>query len=606
MKSLTIYLTDLRSSLVWHIAWIFAIAVTWLITVGIYPGDKAMGELIPLLQTPYVQDLIGNIGSASPGYALWIFFMIPFIDIMILIYAMTSGVRAGVQSVSDGTGELLNTLPVSRTNYALTRMVSNFTPLVIYFIIQAIIFLIPVSGSSMKLDIVFNITWWGILFCLFGMLLGMFLGLIVGNATKGHELSIVLVLVFYAIQVLTNTQTNLNYLNDINPLSFFNPGDILLGNGFVKQYKIFGFTYYYYPVLLVLLSIVLFVLILYEYNRKDLSDDAGFHFNIFKRISLKKHFTSENSFLSELKFVLIPFVFVKNILFPKNVRNNPFVFWARALENKLPITADFIYSDNVVIFIAIFATFLFFPLQIGYYPGNKVVNETMGSFGSIGLINVFVYGHNLTADPYLWYITISALGTMWMILIPLVFFWVRKAVTRDGNSGTGEIFGGIAINNRTVVIQRMIAMFLELVLIDLVMVFWLLLSEAMTGKTFDKFWEVMAIIGLLPLYIFLISFTTLITLIFKKLGNLISGLFLAVIILSFIMSVISPNLNYWYLRGIFSLYDPVAIVTNKSFTTNNNGLTILSILSVISIAIVVGIASKFTWLNISNRAETKN
>ena len=606
MKSLSIYLGEIRASLVWHISWIVALAVTWIITVGIYPGDKAMADLVPLLNTPYLQDLIGNIGSASPGYALWIFLMIPFIDIMILIYAMTSGVRASVQSISDGTGELLNTLPVSRSNYVITRMVSHFTPLVIYFIIQAVIFLIPVSGSSMKLSIVFNITWWGILFALFGLLFGMLLGLLMGNTTKGHELSIVLVLVFYAIQILTNIQKNLNYINDINPFSFYDPSQNLLGNGFVKQYKIFGFTYYYYPVLLTILSVVLFLLILFEYNRKDLSDDAGFHFNIFKRISLKKHLETGNSHLTNLKFVFIPFIFVKNIFFPKNVRNNPFVFWARILENKLPLTADFIYSDNVVIFIAVFAVILFFPLQIGYYPGDTVVYETMNSFGSIGIVSVFLYGHNLTADPYLWYITISALGTIWMIMIPLVFFWVRKAVTRDGNSGTGEIFGGIALKNRTVVIQRMIAMFLELLLIDLIIVFFLLLSEAMTGKTFDKFWEVMAIVSLLPLYIFLISVATIISLIFRKFGNLISGLFLTVVVLTFIMSVVSPNLNYWYLRGIFSLYDPVAIIINHSLTTNNNGLAILSVLSIVSIVIVVWLGSKFTWLNISNRAETKN
>ena len=107
-------------------------------------------------------------------------------------------------------------------------------------------------------------------------------------------------------------------------------------------------------------------------------------------------------------------------------------------------------------------------------------------------------------------------------------------------------------------------------------------------------------------YIFLISFATLITLIFKKTGNLLSGLFLVGIVLTFIISIVSPNLNEWYLRGIFSLYDPVAIIINHSLTTNNNGLAILSLLSVISIALVIWLGSKFTWLNISNRTETKN
>ena len=292
---------------------------------------------------------------------------------------------------------------------------------------------------------------------------------------------------------------------------------------------------------------------------------------------------------------------MKRILFPENVRNNPFVFWARIFEKKLPITADFIYSDNMLLFISFIATFLFYPVQIGYYPGDATA-QGLASSGTIFL--VFSYGHNLATQPYLFYIVASAIGVTWMIVAPCTFFWVRKAIRNDGNSGTGEIFGGIPLNPKSVVLQRFLAIFIELSFISALCGFWIIFSEALTNKTYNKLWEVLSLFpGMIPLYIFLISITIVISLLFKQKGGLLTGIVLIGVILSFIISALNSSFDTWYLRGIFGLYDPVEIILNKSFLANSDGIIYLIILSIISFGIMIFTASRFTWLNITDQSE---
>lgn len=603
MKSLAIYFSELRANFVWHAAWLATFTGFLLLLVEIYPGDKTMQVFLTLMQTSaYFEDLLGKFGSSSAGFSLWVSMMFPFMVIFLLIYAMTTGVRAAIQSVSDGTGELFHTLPVSRSGFISTRAISNFTYIIIYFIIQTIIFSIPFTGHTLKINYLVNIAWWGLLFSLFGLLIGMLMGLLAGNSTKGHQLSIILILVFYSFQILTRININLSSLDNINPLTYYQPDQYLIGLGFVKNEKLFGITYYYYPVALFLFSIVLFIMCLMEFNRKDLSNDAGLHFNFFKRLSLteNRNFSVRKSKI--LGIVISPFIFIKDIFFPKNVRNNPFVFWARIFENNLPITADFIYSDNMLLFIAFLAIFFFFPFQIGYYPGDAI-SRNLALNTSGGVFSILTYGHNLVAYPYLYYLVSNTIGVTWIIIVPLCFFWVRKAIRTDGNSGTGEIFGGIPLKSKTIVFQRLFAIFIELVFLIALMIFWLVLCEAFTNETFNKIWEIYSLLGMIPLYIFLISITFILSLEFKQKGGFLSGILLIGIVISFIISVLNNNLNTWYFRGIFGLYDPVDIIQNSSFLANNGGLVYLTVLSIISICILILTASKFTWLNITNKSE---
>ncbi len=586
MKAFSIYLTELRHNIAWHVSWMI-----FLISYAIWMYD------------------------------LWLTFLIPFLVIGLLTYTITTGVRTSVQSISEKTGELLHTLPVSRKKMLLVRIFSSLTPIIAFFIIQFIFLSVHSFGPKglFTQDKIDTITGWGILFGIFGLLLGVFLGLLMSNTTKGLQLAILIVLVSFVSQTVFRINANLNYLLDLVPFSYYQPNQYILYGSYAKEANIFSISFHFYPVMLVIYSFILLIVTIVIFDKKDLIDDAGLHISFF-RVFLKRKIAISNVSRTNdslVKKLLTPFRVlyhsflnsinkVKSGFFPKNVRNNPFVFWGRIFAPKYPLMADFIYSDNILLFIGSFALFLLFPFQISHYPGNTAVEASIHSFGQTPIFSVFTYGHNLSTAPYLWFLCTNTVGIIWIIFLPLSYFWVSKAIRRDANSGYGEILGGLSLDNKQVVIQRLIAIFIELVILTIVSVFLLLFTEALNGKTYDKEWEIMAIISLLPLYIFIITFTATIALLFKNKGGIIAGIFILTIIGTFILSFLVSSLNTWYMRGLFSLYDPVQIIQKKSLLVNSYGLLVLVLLDFFSFIGLLFTASKYTWLNISEKTNVPN
>ena len=197
---------------------------------------------------------------------------------------------------------------------------------------------------------------------------------------------------------------------------------------------------------------------------------------------------------------------------------------------------------------------------------------------------------------------VNTIGLIWVVLLPLTFVWVTKAIRRDGNEGYGEILGGLSLNNRNVVIQRMVAIFSELIFLDLVTILMLLFTEALNGQSYDKVWEIIAIICMIPLYIFLITFSMIAALLFKEKGGLLIEIFLITIIGTFILSFLVSSLNTWYMKGLFSLYDPVLIIEKKSLFVNSAGVLVLLLMDCLTILGLVSIGSRYTWLNVTEKA----
>ena len=565
MNVFVIYLTELRRNIRWHIIWLI-----FLLTYAIWI------------------------------YNLWLTFLIPILVIVLLIYTMTSGVRGAIQTISDKTGELLYSLPVARKKFLVIHLLANFTPIMVFFFLQFLIMSIHSFGPEglITQNKILVISLWGIFFGLFGLLFGASVGIFTGNTAKGYQMSIIAILISYVMKTVIQMNPGLNVFSDINPLIYYQPDQYLLFKSFVKNATLFTISFPFYPVILIILILFFLFMSLHEFDRKDLTDDASVHINFIRKYSLNKTQEINKNKLKIIYFVFSPFIIVKNILFPKNVRNNPLVFWARIFENRLPLTADFIFSDNIILFIAVFTLFLLFPFQLSHYPGDVAVLTSINTFGQAKIFSVFTYGHNLDNNPYLWFLCVNSIGLLWVIFFPLSFLWVIKAFLRDSNSGYGEIFGGLAIDNIQAVIHRIFAIIFELIFLDFVAIFWLLITEILNGQTYDKIWEIISIICLLPLYIFIIAFSGTLTLFLKDKGLYISGTLLAAILCFFILSILTNSSNIWFIGGIFNLYDPILIIEEKSLTVNGNGILILIIIDIFSIIGLIKSASNYTWVNI--------
>lgn len=608
MKFVATCWTETRSSFVWHLGWFLAMIGLVTIAVIIYPGEEAIEGMLPLLEDELFEAFLGQLGGVEPSYTLWIGMFIPFMSVFVFLYGMMSGVRVAVQSVTEGTGELVHTLPVSRTFFLLTRSLVAFAAMAIYFLAQFVLLSTPFWGSAIVFNDLVTVTWWGLLFGVFSLFFGVGLGLVAGNSTRGMQFGLLAILVFYAMQILGRVRTEAENLNEFNPLNFYKPESVVLA-GTMEESTLAGLTYPTYPVYLVFLVLTLLLVTMLEFNRKDLTDDAGVSLRSFHNLfSHDRRWEPQGLSVVIFNILASParlFKRVKTILFPKSVRNNPFVFWGRGFENRFPFAADFVYSDHMTIMVAFLGILMFYPFQLMLYPGDELIQSSIQGFGSTGFMQVFTYGYDLSADPYLWFVTSQALGISWLIMLPLCYFWVRKAFLQDGRTGAGEILGSTPTPPHTVVFQRMVAIVVELVGVVLLMTFWLVLSELVTGSSYDLTWEVVALLASIPFYLFLITCGAVLSLLFRERGNQLVMIFLAGVLVLFLVSILSEPFDHWVVRGLFGLYDPVAIMQEKSLLVSNGGVVVLAIGSVLGLVGVRLLSSRYSWLILSQQSERK-
>ncbi len=588
MKLISIYKNELRINITWHFAWIFTLGFLLLLIIIIYPGDQAMKDFMPLLQIDLFEAFIGSIGGSSPNYTLWIAILIPMIVIAYFLYGITTGVRVVNQSISDHTGELIHTLPVSRNNFLLTRILVTFLPFLLFFLLQFFLFWTNIFGQNIETKKLLTITWWGILFMICTMFIGIALGLIAGNTGRGYQFSLLFVLILYVMQIIGRLQPDYANLNNFNPLNFYQPEIVLLTDT-MEEGKLLDQSFPLFPIYTLILTIILILLVFFEFNRKDLSEDAGIHFNTSKLVK------NQNKLVILVLSIWKEF---KKVIISKKIRNNPFVFWARIFERRSPITADFIYSDNMTLLISFMAFVTIFPFQLALYPGDTLIKKSIAGFSSNPFFLFITYGIDLTKNPYLWFLVSQTLGILWVVLLPLSAYWAYKAVLKDGNTQTGEILGSIPINSKDVVFQRLFAIFLELLYLNFWIIVFVIISEQITGSSYDLVWEIITILSGIPFYCFLITLMFEINLSFKRKGTIISILFLFFIVISFFISVVIKSFDYWYIRGIFSLYNPVLILQQKSLVVANYGLFLLCFMTIFLLLVLTRLKNRFIWVNI--------
>ena len=152
--------------------------------------------------------------------------------------------------------------------------------------------------------------------------------------------------------------------------------------------------------------------------------------------------------------------------------------------------------------------------------------------------------------------------------------------------------GSLPVDRTKVMLQRLLAVLLMLIFTVLQMIFWLVVSEKFDGVITNQKWEIIAIISVIPLYIFMISAGLVLGLLMKN-GVKYAQLSLLGLILWFIAGI-SLDKN----AGIFGWYDPVLIISKQSLSVVNYGVFWLSGLAIIFAIMIVTLASRFNWLHI--------
>lgn len=616
--------TELKEHRSWFIGWLILMFSFSLMIVFIYPGEEGMRDMMALLDDPLFESFLGSIADENPSYALWHSFMSAFLAIIFSIYALLGGVRISMKSISDKTGEIVNSLPVTRSSFLSSKIITLIIYGVILILAWFIPTVIPINGDSLEFIVVAKLTGWAVLFLLVMIMLGVFIGNLVGSSGKGAQNSILLVLGLYIMSIILNLQkevlsktefwdytkevvlpdgskltydvpyTLFDMITDINPMNWYSPGPVLLGEDIqAKYFWING------------IALLLFTFLAFKsYNKKDLINERGL-FSIRKPKKIEKSEESDDQAYVKAK---------------KSVKKSIYVFWARPFEKKLPYTADIIYSDRRALMILTIAIMMFWPLQLMVYTGD-VGAAAASSFIEGGFFNVFTYGYNMAAyPPWVWWLTTQAIGLHWILLIPMVLRWIRSVPSRDGEDGTGDLIGSLPIKKREVVFQRLLGVFLELVWVTLWIVIWYFLSLAVIeprvgsvitaadpvndveevlflfNNTLDNTWVILAILFQIPLYMFLVTTGVLINMKLKDKGLKYSKIFIYILVLIFIAAFSAGNPDFYWVSGIFGMYNPVAIMIEETLSTTSYSVLILIGMTFISLFLVRLTTKNFTWL----------
>jgi hypothetical protein len=578
-----VYFLELRDSRAWNLWWIFGLSFYNLLILLVYPGEEGVRNFMDLFEEDAFQAFLGDIGGEEPGFALWFAMMAPIIVMLYLIYVVMLGVRVAIKSIDDNTGELVHTLPISRPRLLMYRITAAVT----YIILLLVLWLGPLLyyTDSVPLIHTLNTGWWGLIYSITGLFLGILVGLIIGAMDRGQQAGLLMVLIFYAFQVLGRFSDAFQSINELNVLEWYLPFNVIINNdinwGLVSRLFVFATGTLF-------LSIFIF-------ERKDLNKDTS----ISLLLPVKRRlFKSQKSKKKKVK----------------STKNSFFTFWVKPLRSKFPYTADFVYSEKNLLLTVFYMLVIIWPMQLLTYPGGDSIEDVVTGFGDSPMMNLFTYNHDLfdvvfdfnhhpINNGWLWYIITQAIGVHWMILLPLVFYWTNKLVKQDARSLTGEIMGSIPVAPERVFFERFLAVLLEIMWMIGWMIFWLVVCEAAVDETVNLKWEIITILSLFPLYYLILSIAVSLGLAFQRNGVKFGRLFSIATLILFIIGILNETFRKWYILGIFGLYDPVLIIADETLAAKNYGVVLLTFFSILVTYPLIRLSRNFSWLDIEEESE---
>lgn len=583
-KYLYYFRNEFTADLTWYISWILAIVLYSGFMIALYPGTEGMKSFLAIVNQPGLKAFIGNLDQTSSLFLIWMGIGATFLPILLAIFGFLTGVRITLKSINDGQGEIIYSVNIPKINHLIIRFLVALVVSIIVVLGWILPMVFPIV-ESIPIHILSSVSWIALLFLICTISLGIIIGLIFGSLDKAQLISLFIVIVFYSLQVLGGFSSSIDKLNSINVMTWFVPTSLMFGT------KIESKTF----LKLISVSVISLILATVGFIRKDLVKNSGM---TLPGNLLKNRINSKKLFKKFFRPILLPFSFTFDIInrFFSSPKNSPFVILAKPVERRFPIAADFIYSEKKIIIIMVFVIALLWPGQLLAYPGDANAAKAILTVGANPIFKLFTYGHNLTGKPFLWWIGMQSIGAHWFYMLPLAFHWIKKITRADGENKFGEIIGSTPVTTDRILFERLLACFLMLVAYVVQMILWLLLVESALNKSYNTPWEIIAIVLVIPLYMFILSLGIFVSLLIKRHGFRYSSLKIIAIVLSFFASILGNNLNTWYIRGFFGLYDPIQIIQKTSISVDDYGSIILIGLSITLLYLIKLVTKNYNWL----------
>ncbi len=557
---------DLILNRMFLLGWSIGFLIFNFMMYALYPGEEGIQGFLGLLDQEIFQAFLGQIDSEAAPVLIWMSFALPTMGLITFIASSLYGNRTILIDIELGTHETFFPLPIGRTSNLLVSYFNGQLVSMMFNIILVLPWLFPVDGKAVETQILINLYILNQLFFTMGYLLGILLGILGGDLGRTQQFSLLIILIFYSVQILFRVNDPLQDYQDVNFLSWYNPNSVLFDDKLPNKELQY----------IILTSAILLFLNIWLYSKKEFEKNISM-VNLQKTISI---------FYGGLKNLLKGFDYLKGKLFfcslenrtyrsektvvykhkkSKSATSGIFVFWARALRRRLPYTADFLFSEARVLMIMFWVIVMFYPLQFFAYPGDEEAEAFVSGFSG-GFINLVTYGNDLSTMPYTWWVVTQAIGVHWFFMFPLVLYWGKKIVNYDKDRRIGDLVGALPVSPSSIVAQRILAILIELHLLYLQMAIYTILSDQSFGYSSETPYHLAAIYGLVPLYLLLTLLLAIPIYLVKEKGPSISRLLGIAILIWFIIPYMTQTSVDWFEAGLIGLYNPVKVILDRNLS----------------------------------------
>ena len=566
-KWISLFKKDIMLNRMYLLGWIFTIIIFNFMMYTLYPGEKGVQGMLGLVDQDIFQAVLGHLNSDAAPVLIWMSFVLPTMGIVIFIALAMYGNRTILLEMELGTHETLFTLPIGRTENLVVSFVSGQVITTAFNVILILPWVFPIDGKTVETNILINLFILNQLFFTLAYLFGIFFGILGGNLGKTQQITLIIILLFYSVQIIFRINESLQDYQDMNFIGWYNPNVVLFEDMLPSK----EIQY------ILVASSILVLLNIWSYTKKEFERDMAM-IN-FERISsfFSMAFQPLRTIFESLASspVFRPLM-KKGKLIKKAETNIPpkksrsatsgiFVFWAKGLRKKLPYTADFLFSEARVLVIMFWVLVMFYPLQFFAYPGDETAQEIISGFSG-GFANLITYGYDLTTKPYTWWLVAQAIGVHWFFMFPLVLHWGKKIVNYDKDRKIGDLTGALPISPSIIIAQRILAVFIELHLLYIQMAIYTVLSNQTFRYNSETPFYLAAIYGLIPLYLFLTLLLAIPIHSIRKKGVTSSRILGVALLLWFIVPYMTKTSVKPIETGLIGIYNPVKPIIDLSIS----------------------------------------
>jgi len=464
--------------------------------------------------------------------AIYIF---AFMYIVLVVLSGLSGTAIMTRDLEDNTLDLLMSNPITRRRIFTEKWLAMALVALVFDIVGFLtIWFIPFA-SGYDVPVTFNLAAWAQLLPLQLAIgsIGAFLAIFTKDIGKARQLFSIFIGSSYVISMVGGVSKP--FADTVGKLSIFQYYDGMGTFLMISSKDIEWLN----TIILLVITFVFFTVTLYWVSYRDLIP----------------HYSKEDE---------------KEIIEKKGKKKGipKLFFFTSGLKNRFPCMIEQIQADKKGINIYAWMLGVMGLLMPLIYIGDDEMESIVEAYAGNIMIEAFMQGKELVAN-YRGFIAMEILASFWMMLSVFIIIKGANVLIRDIKANTGDLLYAHPITKRRIIIERMMAVALELGVILVVYLIPMLIGQFITGRGVDMTFILIVIFIIIFFQYLFITYLCILAVSFLKdlkRANSVSATVFSVITLTFLTGAIVDFISPLAFLTPYKWFDPIAALMSDRMT----------------------------------------